>query len=170
MKAELEELLAQALHKIQGSYLNAPVERSLIVVERTRDPQHGDYSSNVALRLAKIAGRNPRELAAAIVAALPASDWLERSEVAGAGFINLYLVRGAHGAVLRSVLEQGARYGTGTTGAGLSVCVEFVSANPTGPLHVGHGRQAAYGASLANLLAATGHRVHREYYINDAGR
>jgi arginyl-tRNA synthetase len=170
LKAELEELLAQALQKLQGSYLDAPIERAAVVVERTRDPQHGDFSCNVALRLAKTTGRKPRDLAAAIVAALPANALLARSEVAGAGFINLYLVRGAHGEVLRHVLEQGARYGTGTSGGGKTVCVEFVSANPTGPLHVGHGRQAAYGASLANLLAATGHRVHREYYINDAGR
>jgi arginyl-tRNA synthetase len=170
VKVELEELLAQALQKLQGSYLSAPIERAAIVVERTRDAQHGDFSSNVALRLAKSAGRKPRELAAAIVAALPANPLLARSEVAGAGFINLYLVREAHGEVLRRVLEQGEHYGRGSSGRGTIVCVEFVSANPTGPLHVGHGRQAAYGASLANLLAATGHRVHREYYINDAGR
>ena len=170
LKAELEELLAQALDKLQGGYLSAPIERSAIVVERTRDAQHGDFSCNIALRLAKLTGRKPRELAAAIVAALPPSALLARTEVAGAGFINLYLVRAAHGEVLRRVLEQGERYGTSTTGAGASVCVEFVSANPTGPLHVGHGRQAAYGDSLASLLRATGHRVHREYYINDAGR
>jgi arginyl-tRNA synthetase len=170
LKAELEELLAQALQKLQGSYLSAPIERAAIVVERTRDAQHGDFSCNIALRLAKSTGRKPRELAAAILAALPANSLLARSEVAGAGFINLYLVREAHGDVLRRVLEQGERYGTGESGGGTTVCVEFVSANPTGPLHVGHGRQAAYGASLANLLSATGHRVHREYYINDGGR
>jgi arginyl-tRNA synthetase len=170
LKAELEELLAQALQNLQGSDLDDLVERAAIVVERTRDAQHGDYSSNIALRLAKSAGRKPRELAAAIVAALPASALLERSEVAGAGFINFHLVRGAHSKVLQQVLEQGERYGRGSTGGGTTVCVEFVSANPTGPLHVGHGRQAAYGASLASLLDATGHRVLREYYINDAGR
>ena len=170
LKAELEELLAQALHKLQGGLLNAPVDRSAIVVERTRDAQHGDFSCNIALRLAKAAGLKPRDLAAAIVKALPASALLARTEVAGAGFINMYLVRGAHGDVLRRVLAQGERYGDSTMGQNLSVCVEFVSANPTGPLHVGHGRQAAYGASLANLLEVTGHRVHREYYINDGGR
>ena len=170
MKAELEELLVQALNNLQGSVLNAPIERTGIVVERTRDAQHGDFSCNVALRLAKLTGRKPRELAGAIVAALPASALLARTEVAGAGFINMYLARGAHADVLRRVLEQGERYGTDTLGGGTTVCVEFVSANPTGPLHVGHGRQAAYGATLANLLQATGHRVHREYYINDAGR
>jgi arginyl-tRNA synthetase len=170
LKAELEELLAQALHKLQGTVFSAPIEPAAIVVERTRDAQHGDFSCNVALRLAKHSGRAPRELAAAIVAALPASPLLERTEVAGAGFINMYLARGAHGEVLRRVHEQRHLYGSSSAGGGLTVCVEFVSANPTGPLHVGHGRQAAYGATLANLLSATGHRVVREYYINDAGR
>ncbi len=171
MKAELEELLAQALHKLQGSYLSAPIERAAIVVERTRDAQHGDFSCNVALRLAKSTGRKPRELAAAIVAALPAKPaaGAQPRWRAPASSTCTWCAR-AHGEVLRRVLEQGERYGTSNSGRGTSVCVEFVSANPTGPLHVGHGRQAAYGASLANLLSATGHRVHREYYINDAGR
>ena len=170
MKSELEDLLAQALTSLQGNLLTGPVERALIVVERTRDAQHGDYACNIALRLAKFAGLRPRELAAAIVAALPASPLLARAEVAGAGFINLYLASDAQSSALRRVFEQGEHYGTSAVGAGLPVMVEFVSANPTGPLHVGHGRQAAYGATLASLLRATGHRVHREYYINDAGR
>ena len=170
MKSELEDLLTQALTSLQGNLLTGPVERALIVVERTRDAQHGDYACNIALRLAKIAGLRPRELAAAIVAALPASPLLARAEVAGAGFINLYLASAAQSSALRRVFEQGEHYGTSAVGAGLPVMVEFVSANPTGPLHVGHGRQAAYGATLASLLRATGHRVHREYYINDAGR
>ena len=170
MKSELEDLLAQALTSLQGNLLTGPVERALIVVERTRDAQHGDYACNIALRLAKIAGLRPRELAAAIVAALPTSPLLARAEVAGAGFINLYLASDAQSSALRRVFEQGEHYGTSAVGAGLPVMVEFVSANPTGPLHVGHGRQAAYGATLASLLRATGHRVHREYYINDAGR
>ncbi len=170
MKTELEELLAQALAQLQGSVLQAPVERSLISVERARDTQHGDYASNVAMRLAKIAGRRPRELAEAIVAALPPSALLTRAEVAGAGFINFYLASEAQYDTLRRVLEQGERYGSSELGQGQRIIVEFVSANPTGPLHVGHGRQAAYGATLANLLRAAGHRVHREYYINDAGR
>ena len=170
MKAELEELLAQALAKLPDSLRAAPLERSAIVVERTRDAQHGDYASNIALRLAKQAGRKPRELAAAILAALPPHALLARAEVAGAGFINFYLAPDAQSQALRRVFEQGERYGSSQFGAGTRVCVEFVSANPTGPLHVGHGRQAAYGATLANLLRATGHDVHREYYINDAGR
>jgi arginyl-tRNA synthetase len=170
MKTELEELLAQALAKLAGPAPDVPVKRADITVERARDAQHGDYASNIALRLAKAAGRRPRELAEAIVAALPASPLLARAEVAGAGFINFHLASAAQYDTLRRVLEQGERYGTSEAGRGQRVMVEFVSANPTGPLHVGHGRQAAYGATLANLLRATGHAVHREYYINDAGR
>jgi arginyl-tRNA synthetase len=170
LKAELEELLARALAALQGNFLHAAVERAEVSVERTRDPQHGDYSCNIALRLARTAGRKPRELAAAIVAALPPDPLLARAEVAGAGFINLYLAREAQGEVLRRVLAQGDRYGTSSAGAGERVNVEFVSANPTGPLHVGHGRQAAYGATLANLLRAVGYDASREYYINDGGR
>jgi arginyl-tRNA synthetase len=170
VKPELENLLATALEALQGSLLTAPVERGWISVERTRDAQHGDYASNIALRLAKVAGLRPRELAEAIVKALPASALLTRAEVAGAGFINFHLAGNAQHEPLRQVLAQGDRYGTSNAGQGERVLVEFVSANPTGPLHVGHGRQAAYGATLANLLRATGHDVQREYYINDAGR
>jgi arginyl-tRNA synthetase len=170
MKSDLEQLIAGALAKLQGSLLTAPIDTAAIVVERTRDAQHGDFASNVALRLAKAAGRKPRELAEAIVAALPPSALVTRAEVAGAGFINFYLAADTHGAVLRKVLEQGATYGCCNAGQGRKVMLEFVSANPTGPLHVGHGRQAAWGATLAALLRATGHAVHREFYINDAGR
>jgi arginyl-tRNA synthetase len=170
LKSELEGLIASALLRLQGSVLTAPVDAAWIGVERTRDAQHGDFACNIALRLAKTTGRKPRELAAAIVAALPANTLLSRAEVAGAGFINFFLATDTHAAVLRHVLEQGARYGSSENGRGTRVILEFVSANPTGPLHVGHGRQAAWGATLANLLRATGHEVHREYYINDGGR
>jgi len=170
MKTELEELLAQALERLQGSVLHAPVERSQIAVERARDAQHGDYASNIAMRLGKSAGLKPRDLATAIVGALPRSALVARAEVAGAGFINFHLASDAQHDTLRRVLAEGERYGTSNAGAGKRVIVEFVSANPTGPLHVGHGRQAAYGATLSNLLRAAGHDVHREYYINDAGR
>jgi arginyl-tRNA synthetase len=141
-----------------------------VVVERTREAQHGDFASNVALRLAKAARRAPRELAAAIVAALPDSPLVARAAVAGAGFINFHLSAGAYARELATLHARGADYGRSRLGAGERVQVEFVSANPTGPLHVGHGRQAAYGATLANILAAVGYDVAREYYINDAGR
>ena len=170
MKAELERLIAQALRALAGTVLPEHIDSDSISVERTRDASHGDYASNIALRLARRVGKPPRELAAAIVQALPASPLVARAEVAGAGFINLHLARAAHAVVLAEVLEQAERYGQCDLGRGERVMLEFVSANPTGPLHVGHGRQAAYGATLANLLRATGYQVHREYYINDAGR
>jgi arginyl-tRNA synthetase len=170
LKTQLEQLISQALQTLQGGVLSAPVDPAAIVVERTRDAAHGDYTCNIALRLAKLAGKKPRELAEAVVAALPPSALLTRVEIAGAGFINFFLTADAHHGVLRTVLEQGARYGTSTQGGGQKLLLEFVSANPTGPLHVGHGRQAAWGATLANLLRAVGYDVQREYYINDAGR
>jgi arginyl-tRNA synthetase len=170
LKSELERLIGDALTSLTGSVLPEAVDRSWISVERARDPSHGDYVSNIALRLSKSVGRPARELAAAIVAALPPSAQVAQVVVAGAGFINFVVAGDAHSAVLRRVLEQGERYGESDVGRGERVILEFVSANPTGPLHVGHGRQAAYGATLGNLLAATGHQVHREYYINDAGR
>jgi len=170
LKAELERLVAAAVATLVGTLLPEAVDSSAISVERTRDSSHGDYACSIALKLARSAHRPPRVIAEAILAALPQSPLLARAEVAGAGFINLYLARGAQTAVLASVFEQGARYGESNGGGGEQVMVEFVSANPTGPLHVGHGRQAAYGATLANLLRAVGYQVTREYYINDGGR
>jgi arginyl-tRNA synthetase len=170
LKSELERLLADAVSRLVGSVLPQAVDPTWINVERARDASHGDYTCNIALRLAKTAARPPRDIAQAIVAALPYSPMIARTEVAGAGFINIHLVSDAHSAVLRQVLERGERYGESDAGGGMRVLLEFVSANPTGPLHVGHGRQAAYGATLGNLLRVTGHSVHREYYINDAGR
>ena len=170
MKQEIERLLQAALAKLTGSVLTEAPAAGAVVVERTREASHGEFASNVALRLAKAARKNPRELAAAIVAALPPSELIARTEVAGAGFINFHMAPSAYAAELARIHLQGEAYGHSTTGGGERVLVEFVSANPTGPLHVGHGRQAAFGATLANLLRATGHQVAREYYINDAGR
>ena len=170
MKAELERLIAAAVQTLIGSVLPEPVDPAAISVERTRDASHGDYACNIALRLARSARKPPREIAAAVVAALPASGLVARAEVAGAGFINLYLAQSAHSAVVAQVLTLADRYGQSDAGRGAKLLLEFVSANPTGPLHVGHGRQAAYGATLANLLRAVGFDVAREYYINDAGR
>jgi arginyl-tRNA synthetase len=170
LKQELEQLLLASLTRLAGSVLPQMPPADAVVIERTRDAQHGDFASNVALRLAKAARRNPRELASAIVAALPESPLLERAEVAGAGFINFHLAPQAYARELASIHTRAAAYGESSLGAGERVLVEFVSANPTGPLHVGHGRQAAYGATLANILTAAGFTVAREYYINDAGR
>jgi arginyl-tRNA synthetase len=169
LKEELEQLLRAALSRLAGSLTEVP-PADAVVVERTRDAQHGDFASNVALRLAKSARRNPRELAAAIVAALPQSDLVARAEVAGAGFINFRLAPAAYARELARIHELAGAYGESRLGRGERILLEFVSANPTGPLHVGHGRQAAYGATLANLLRAVGYDVAREYYINDAGR
>jgi len=170
LKQELEQLLLASLSRLAGNVLPDMPSTDAVVVERTRDAQHGDFASNVALRLAKAARRNPRELASAIVAALPESPLLERAEVAGAGFINFHLAAQAYARELASIHTRAAAYGESSLGGGERVLVEFVSANPTGPLHVGHGRQAAYGATLANILTAAGFTVAREYYINDAGR
>ncbi|HET9330658.1 MAG TPA: arginine--tRNA ligase [Steroidobacteraceae bacterium] len=170
MKQELEQLLLAALGKLAGGVVPDMPAAAAVTLERTRDAQHGDFATNVALRLAKSARRNPRELAAAIVAALPASELVARAEVAGAGFINFHLSPAAYARELAAIHARGAAYGTSGLGAGERVLLEFVSANPTGPLHVGHGRQAAFGATLANILTACGYAVEREYYINDAGR
>jgi len=169
LKYLIERLVQDALSALPTElhYVNPGVAP---VIERTRDPTHGDFATNVALQLAKAAKRKPRELAQAIVAALPASDIVSRVEIAGPGFINFYLAPAAYHAELARIADAGAAYGRSQLGGGRRVMVEFVSANPTGPLHVGHGRGAAYGASVANLLDATGHTVHREYYINDHGR
>ena len=145
------------------------IDQSRIVVEPPREAAHGDMATNAAMVLAKDAGKKPRELAEAIAAKLRADDLVARAEVAGPGFINLTLKPSAWIAALRAVLSEGADYGRGKTGQGSAVNVEYVSANPTGPMHVGHCRGAVFGDALANLLAFTGHNVTREYYVNDAG-
>jgi arginyl-tRNA synthetase len=170
LKQQLEQLLQTAVSGLVGGILPEAPEPGAVAVERTRDPKHGDFATNIALRLAKPARRNPRELAQAIIAALPSNSLVARTEVAGAGFINFFLTADAYARELTNILEKGDRYGQSNIGNGEKVMLEFVSANPTGPLHVGHGRQAAYGATLANLLNAVGYKVAREYYINDAGR
>ena len=169
MRPLLQSLVADALARLQreGVIASVPAE---VHVERTRDRGHGDFATNVALTLAKAARSAPRALAERIAAALPENPAVARVEIAGPGFINFFLRPGAQLGVLLDVLAAGDAYGRSTVGAGQRVQVEFVSANPTGPLHVGHGRGAAYGSSLANLLAAAGFAVEREYYVNDAGR
>jgi len=139
-------------------------------VERSRDATHGDFACSIAMRLGRSLRANPRALAEQIVAALPKNELVERTEIAGPGFINFFLTASAWQTELTRVHEAGSDYGHGHGGRGRRAIVEFVSANPTGPLHVGHGRHAAYGATVANLLAADGWSVHREYYVNDAGR
>ncbi|MFN3884180.1 MAG: arginine--tRNA ligase [Rhodocyclaceae bacterium] len=163
IKSHLVALLDAALASV------APGIGAEIQLERPRDPAHGDFSSNLALQIAKELKENPRKIAERLARELPHSPWLLKAEAAGAGFINFWLAPAAKTAVVRSVLAQGENFGRGAKKPG-KIQVEFVSANPTGPLHVGHGRGAAYGASLANLLAFAGHEVCREFYVNDAGR
>ncbi len=170
MKKHIEELLAHALAGLQATGALPPEHGAVIAVDHAKAKEHGDFATNLALVLAKSARRKPREVAELLVKALPASDKVAKVEIAGPGFINFFLSADAHVGVVREALEQGARFGRSTLGAGQRIQVEFVSANPNGPLHVGHGRGAAYGATVANLLEAVGFNVHREYYVNDAGR
>ena len=169
MKYLIESLLQDALRALPEE-LRADESVPAVTVERTRDTSHGDFASNVALQLARAAKRKPRELAEAIVKAMPSNELVLRVDIAGPGFVNFFLAPAAYRSELLRVLDAGRAYGRSRAGAGKRVLVEFVSANPTGPLHVGHGRLAAFGASLANLLDAAGYAVQREYYINDAGR
>ena len=164
VKAELEGWIATAIAAVAPDHAASP-----IVLERPKQAQHGDYASNAAMQLAKKARRNPRELAQAIIDALPPSPWVDRAEIAGAGFVNIHLSGPARRAVVARVAAQRERFGTGAQWSGQRVMVEFVSANPTGPLHVGHGRQAALGDAISRLLEAQGARVTREFYYNDAG-
>lgn len=164
-KSHCAQLLNQAASSIIPSESKVSVELS-----RSKQAEHGDYSSNLAMKLAKHLRKNPRELASALIQALPESPWLEKTEVAGNGFINLFLKKSAKQQFLLTVLQKGKSFGQSSLGTGKTIQVEYVSANPTGPLHVGHGRGAAFGASLANILTAAGYAVTREFYVNDAGR
>ena len=170
MRNKVRKLLSGAVAALVGDSV-LPKDTSLEVqVERSRKPGHGDFASNVALVLAGPAGLQPRELAEQLRTRLPASSLVERTEVAGPGFINIFLAADACWRLPDQIRTQGVRFGTSDVGAGQRLMVEFVSANPTGPLHVGHGRGAAYGDALARVLRAAGYETSSEYYINDAGR
>lgn len=170
MKQKLESLLQQAVTalKTQGILENDFIAQ--INLERTRDAQHGDFATNLAMLLAKPAKLNPRQLAEKIVAALPSDAMVSKVDIAGPGFINFFINPDSQFQIVKQILDAGSEFGLSQVGAGKRVQVEFVSANPTGPLHVGHGRGAAYGSAVADLLAAAGFQVEREYYVNDAGR
>jgi arginyl-tRNA synthetase len=168
VRSQLESLLSAALDSLAAA--GVVPSGSVAALEPTRQKDHGDFTTNVALVLAKAARRPPRELAQAIVDALPRSPLIARVEIAGPGFINLHLAAGARFSVIAGARAAGESYGRSALGAGRRVLLEFVSANPTGPLHVGHGRGAAYGDALARLLRAAGYAVDAEYYNNDAGR
>jgi arginyl-tRNA synthetase len=169
VKDQLRAPVLQAIARLQADGVLPPDSATEFVIERTRNRDHGDFACNAALLLAKPARRKPRELAEALVASLPASGDIERVEIAGPGFINFFLSARAYHDEVRRVFAGAAAYGRNQTGAGRRVQIEFVSANPTGPLHVGHGRAAAIGDCLARLLGASGWNVAREFYYNDAG-
>jgi arginyl-tRNA synthetase len=170
VKAQLRELVLQAIKSLQNDTI-LPADLALpgFVIERARSREHGDFACNIAMLLAKPARAKPRELAEKLVAALPASALVEKVEIAGPGFINFYLSPGAYHAEVRQIFDRGDAYGRSESGVGKTVGVEFVSANPTGPLHVGHGRNAVIGDCLSRLFDATGWNVKREFYYNDAG-
>ncbi|MGZ8172721.1 MULTISPECIES: arginine--tRNA ligase [Methylobacter] len=170
MKKKIEELILQAVETLKSNGVLAQEITPNITIDRTRDPQHGDFASNLALMLAKQVNTNPRQLAEKLIAALPQDTAIVKVELAGPGFINFFIDPTAQYQVIKQIHDQGPKFGLSNVGAGKKVQVEFVSANPTGPLHVGHGRGAAYGSAVADLLQATGFDVHREYYVNDAGR
>ncbi len=165
IKAHLADLLQTALKSVAPDHAATP-----IALERPKQESHGDFAANVAMQLARELKKNPREIAQQLVNELPPSAWVEKVDIAGAGFINFTLKAAAKTAVVQAVLAKAGDYGRSNAGGKQKVQVEFVSANPTGPLHVGHGRGAAYGASLSSLLAFVGWDVTREYYVNDAGR
>ena len=170
LKQQLQAIVGDALKSMIADGSLPDIEIPEISIERTRQKEHGDFSVNVAMVLAKHARRAPRDLAQLIIDNLPASKIVTRVELAGPGFINFFLTDEPLYQVVRDIISEGSQFGTTDIGAGQKVVVEFVSANPTGPLHVGHGRGAAYGDALARLLRAAGYDVHTEYYVNDAGR
>jgi len=170
LKDQLHSLFSQAIEQLKSDAVIPADHAVQVKFERTRQKEHGDFATNVAMTLAKPAKCKPREVAELIVAALPSDPLIVKVEIAGPGFINTFVASDARHSVLKTVAEQGDSYGLGEPNSKQKVLVEFVSANPTGPLHVGHGRGAAYGDALARVLAAAGNQVEREYYVNDAGR
>jgi len=170
VKAPLRALIAQGIDALRSAgTLPADAATPDFVVERPKTREHGDFASNAAMLLAKPARTNPRALAQALVAAIPSSDDIAQVDIAGPGFINFHMTAAAYQREVLAALDLGEAYGRNATGAGKTVGVEYVSANPTGPLHVGHGRAAAIGDCLARLLQANGWNARREYYYNDAG-
>jgi len=170
VKASIAKLVEQAIAELPALAEAPEIASISTTVERTRDSRHGDFATNIAMRLAKAAGKNPREIAQTIIDKLPDSELVDDVQIAGPGFINFHLSDAAFHGELRAILEQGMAYGRQPPVDTPKILLEFVSANPTGPLHVGHGRHASFGATLGNLLEANGYQVDREYYVNDAGR
>ena len=170
MRTQLDNLLKAAVAKLAERPGREGIAAFDPRIERTKDARHGDFTTNIAMQGAKSLGTPPRTLAAELIECVPESPLLAKVEIAGPGFVNFTMAPSAYRDELRRIVRDGEQYGRSTIGTGTRVLVEYVSANPTGPLHVGHGRGAAYGATLANVLRAAGYDVEQEYYINDAGR
>lgn len=169
MKTHIENLVQTALKELQTSGELATIP-AFVQVDATKDKQHGDFATNVAMILAKAVQKKPRDIAERIVSLLPASPYIAKAEIAGPGFINFFLTPQALNNVINKVLSEKEAYGRSKIGRGKRILVEFLSSNPTGPLHVGHGRGGAFGAVVSNLLDAVGFKAYKEYYVNDAGR
>ncbi|MGL4675670.1 MAG: arginine--tRNA ligase, partial [Wohlfahrtiimonas sp.] len=170
MKKIIESALNSAVQQLNSNEnLNIPSDKIAVSIERTRDVAHGDFASNLAMMLARELKSSPRQIAEKLIAALPSNPLIEKVEIAGAGFMNFTLTKDAYYNELNEVMLQRDQYGHNNSADGMKVQVEFVSANPTGPLHVGHGRGAAVGDSLARIMAANGYDVTKEFYYNDAG-
>jgi arginyl-tRNA synthetase len=170
LKDSLQALFSTALENLTSSGVLDDPQMIEISFEHTKSKEHGDFATNIAMVLAKQAGMSPRELAPKIIAAIPESAAIDKLEIAGPGFINIFIDHGIKFDVIKRIQQEAAAYGHSQSGDGQKVLLEYVSANPTGPLHVGHGRGAAYGDTLSRLLSAVGYVVHKEYYVNDAGR
>ena len=170
MKKQLQELINQSLQILESEGIEITIDKNDIKIEYGRDPAHGDFASNIAMVLAKSCKCAPRELANKISQNLPRSSLIKHTEIAGPGFINFFLNQDSYKSVILDILKNGDLYGNSDIGGNKLTLVEFVSANPTGPLHIGHGRGAAYGAAICNLLKKIGFNVHCEYYVNDSGR
>ncbi|MCG6938014.1 MAG: arginine--tRNA ligase [Gammaproteobacteria bacterium] len=168
MKDTIENLLNQALDRLIADGLIET--RPVLQISRTKNAEHGDFTSNIAMLLAKQAGKSPRDIAQTIVDTLDKNNSVEKIEIAGPGFINFFMAQASILNIIKDILDQGYRFGESNAANNEKVQIEFVSANPTGPLHVGHGRGAAYGATIASLMRAVGFDVDCEYYVNDAGR
>lgn len=170
MKQILVTLLQQSVETLKSEGILAQGLMPTISIDHTKNPEHGDFSTNLAMVLGKPAKTNPRQLAEKIISSLPDNDIISKVDIAGPGFINFFIHADTQFKIIQQIHKAGQQFGLSNIGAGKKVQVEFVSANPTGPLHVGHGRGAAYGSVVADLLAAVGFNVSREYYVNDAGR
>ena len=169
MKDQLQDLIKKCIQDLisKGILIEMPPN---VRLDHTKDNSHGDYATNIALMLSKQAKMKPVDLAKIIVDQLEESSFINKIEIAGPGFINFFISDESSSSVVSEIIDQGALYGSSEIGQGKKVLLEYVSANPTGPLHVGHGRGAAYGATISNLLRAVGFKVDNEYYVNDAGR